>query len=585
VADEARILRLASVVAEGAVVDWDNAESLANDEQDRKVLTALRLLAEIADVARDPSSKRTREDIATVRAPSAWGHLRVIDQLGRGAFGAVYRAWDGTLEREVALKLIPTSNRVVDLSSARKEAQRLARVRHANVVTIFGADFHDEHFGLWMELIHGSTLGELLLVQGTMSAQEAASIGIDLCHALAAVHGAGLLHGDIKASNVMRQDGGRIVLMDFGAGGQIPKEGEPPRRLAGTPAYLAPETLAGRKVSVASDIYSLGVLLYQLVTGKFPVEGNTREELGMAHAQRRRVQIRDVRPDLSPAFVNVIDRALAHDPVDRYKSAGEFGAALADMSGSQYRRDPFPMPGWKTLSAGIAFVALVAAGILVGQIGRSPSNQMTGGDPAASKTPATASAASAATPLTYQVSAAFYALRNDRPVRLTTGSALAPGDQMFFSIDVSRPVFVYVINQDDKGESNLLFPLPGIEPVNPLPAGTGIRLPGSKNSQQYNWVVTSPGGRDHFFVYVSPERLTDFEQLLAALPRAQFGRPVANVPLSRSAMVKLRGVGGLTTSSSTQNSVTLSELPALPDGQQTASGVWARRITFENPAK
>jgi hypothetical protein len=93
-----------------------------------------------------------------------------------------------------------------------------------------------------------------------------------------------------------------------------------------------------------------------------------------------------------------------------------------------------------------------------------------------------------------------------------------------------------------------------VEPGNPEPAGTGIRLPGSRNAEQYNWVVTSAGGRDHFLVYVSPQRLADFEQLLAALPRAQVGRPIENVPL-------------------------------LPEGEQTADGVWARRITFENPIK
>jgi serine/threonine-protein kinase len=591
VADEARIQLLASAVAEGADVDWDNFEALAGDPEDRRVVNALKLLAEIADVARDPSATRTREDVATVPVLTEWGHLRVFERIGRGGFGAVYRAWDGTLEREVALKLIPTSNRLMDLSRARKEAQRLARVQHANVVTIYGADFHDEHFGLWMELIQGSTLRELLRVQGTMSAQEAASIGIDLCHAVAAVHRAGLLHGDIKASNVVRQDGGRIVLMDFGAGGQIPKEGEPSLRLAGTPAYLAPETLGGHKVSVASDIYSLGVLLYQLVTGKFPVGGDTREEIARAHAQGRRVPICDVRPDLSPAFVKVIDRALAHDPADRYKSAGQFGAALADVSGGKYRRDAFPMPGWKALLAGIAFVALVAAGIPAWQMMRRQSNQIAGRDAAASKTEATAAGPGAtvpapgATALTYQVEAAFFAERNDRQVRLTTGSALAPGDEMFFSINVSRPVFVYVINQDDYGASNLLFPLPDLEPGNPLPAGTGIRLPGSTNSQQTNWQVTSPGGRDHFIVYVSPERLTEFEELLTALPRAQFGRPVTNVPLSGPAIEKLRSVGGLTTSSSTQHSLGLLDPPALPDGQVTAKGIWARRITFENPVK
>jgi hypothetical protein len=157
---------------------------------------------------------------------------------------------------------------------------------------------------------------------------------------------------------------------------------------------------------------------------------------------------------------------------------------------------------------------------------------------------------------------------------------------MFFSVDVSQPVFVYVVNQDDQGESNLLFPLPGVEPANPVPAGRGIRLPGSRNAEQYNWVVTSAGGRDHFYVYVSPQRLADFEQLLAALPRAQVGRPIESIPLSRSDIVNLRGVGGLAASSArVENPVTLADLPVLPDGEQTADGVWARRITFENPVK
>ena len=140
--------------------------------------------------------------------------------IGEGSFGRVYRAWDTQLEREVALKLVKASgvSQAFDLARAIKEARLLARVRHPNVVRVFGADSHAGRFGLWMELIPGRTLGQVLMMHGPMSVSEAIPIGIDLCHALAAVHGAGLLHRDIKAQNVLREDGGRIVLMDFGTG-------------------------------------------------------------------------------------------------------------------------------------------------------------------------------------------------------------------------------------------------------------------------------------------------------------------------------------------------------------------------------
>ena len=113
-------------------------------------------------------------------------------------------------------------------------------------------------------------------MHGPFSAREAAQIGVDLCHALAAVHGAGLLHRDIKATNVMREGGGRIVLMDFGAGQPFSTADQPVERIVGTPLYLAPELFKGEQPSRASDIYALGVLLYHLVTGSYPVEAEKR---------------------------------------------------------------------------------------------------------------------------------------------------------------------------------------------------------------------------------------------------------------------------------------------------------------------
>ena len=258
----------------------------------------------------------------------------MIERLGGGTFGEVYRAWDRQLEREVALKLLRVDEATDDPLTSRiaTEGRLLARVRHPNVVTVHGVAVHDGRVGLWMELVRGATLEQLLLKHGPFSAREAALVGIDLCRALAAIHAAGLIHRDVKAQNVMREDGGRIVLMDLGTGREIDPAGV--RRavpdLAGTPLYLAPEIFTGAPASERTDLYSLGVLLYHLVTGSFPVRATTIEELQAGHAQGTAVRLRDARADLPTAFVRVVDRAIAADPARRYASAGALEAELAD---------------------------------------------------------------------------------------------------------------------------------------------------------------------------------------------------------------------------------------------------------------
>ena len=123
------------------------------------------------------------------------------------------------------------------------------------------------------------------------------------------MHRAGLIHRDIKARNVMREEGGRIVLMDFGAGRDLQSREARPLSVAGTPMYMAPELLAGQPATPSSDLYSLGVLLYHLVTGEFPVEAQTMGELRAAHVAGRRRHLRDVRPDLPLAFIQAVERA------------------------------------------------------------------------------------------------------------------------------------------------------------------------------------------------------------------------------------------------------------------------------------
>ena len=337
-ADAPALLPLAESIADGVPIDWDAAEAGAS-ERELVVIRQLRVLSSLAGLHRSTPAAEIEAtgqtlDRHALAAPAigSWAQLTLIERLGGGAFGDVYRAGDRHLEREVALKLLRADEAIDDLHASRiaREGRLLARVRHGNVITVHGVDAHDGRVGLWMELVRGVTLEQRLRDAGPFSAREAALTGIDLCRALAAIHAAGLIHRDVKAQNVMREDGGRVVLMDLGTGREADVAGRPSAPdLAGTPLYLAPEIFDGAPASERTDLYSLGVVLYHLVTGSFPVRATTIQELHDGHTQGLRVRLRDARADLPTAFVRVVDRAIATDPEERYATAGTFEAELA----------------------------------------------------------------------------------------------------------------------------------------------------------------------------------------------------------------------------------------------------------------
>ena len=345
--------RLAQSIADGAPIDWDAIDQLPADARLRRLFALLQMVDEVGEVHRslgDPSHSTHHLDPATtarVADPTdadnvgRWGHLVLRRKIGEGGFGEVYHAHDTWLDHPVALKLFKRSasgrhstDRILH------EARKLARIRHPNVVTVHGADSHDGRVGFWMDLIEGTTL-ERMVRGRRLSAGEAAYIGQDVCRALAAVHRAGIIHRDIKAQNVMRcADDGRIILMDFGAGEFIVDTSANPSR-QGTPVYLAPEVFESGTASVRSDIYAVGVLMYFLVTGNFPVCGSSVAQLVEAHRRGERGRLRDGRPDLPYQFVTLVERALDPDPLRRFASAGELESALG---GSIQRADAIHVP-------------------------------------------------------------------------------------------------------------------------------------------------------------------------------------------------------------------------------------------------
>ena len=260
-----------------------------------------------------------------------WGPFERLQRVGRGSFGEVYRAFDPTLQRHVALKLLlPTRlTRDEQVAALLREARAMARVRHPNIVPIYGVDRHDGRLGFWSDFVQGKTLAELLATHGSMGPREAALIGIDVCRAAGAVHAAGFLHRDIKGSNVMREEGGRILLMDFG----LTHENGIDEDSSGTPAYMAPELLAGQPASIASDVYAIGVMLFNLLTAQYPVEGADVTKLRAAHASDRRRTLLDVRPDLPEALARVVETAMSVAPDKRFSSTGQMISALSEAIG------------------------------------------------------------------------------------------------------------------------------------------------------------------------------------------------------------------------------------------------------------
>ena len=361
--------RVVDAISDGGRIEWE--AELAGPAADNETLEALRLIDHVARVHRGeaPPASDAPEPPAAV---ASWGGLRIRGRLGAGVYGEVYRAFDPGLRREVALKLWSESVQPRTIERLLEEGRALARVRHQNVMVVYGADVHDGRAGMWTELLEGATLEQLISLHGPGHWREAALYGIEVCRSLAAVHAIGLVHCDVKAANVMRERGGRIVLMDFGsASGQHDSDGAA-TALQGTPLAMAPEVLRGEPATPAADLYSLGVLLFRLVAARYPVEADSLAQLREKLAAGPLPSLRTLRPDVPLAFSRVVERALERDPSSRPASAGEVERLLAEALSADWSHTavatgaalaPKPAPAgrralaWAGAAAGLLLLA------------------------------------------------------------------------------------------------------------------------------------------------------------------------------------------------------------------------------------
>ena len=591
--DKDPLVAAAGRVTEGEALDWDAAMAASAERSG-----ALAQLASLDRMAR--AWREVRGETAPPAAGPAfrWGDLEAREKLGEGSFGEVWSAWDPALQRLVALKVARAGG---DPGAARRkldEARRLARVRHPNVLAIHGVDVRDGRPGLWSELIDGETLEASLGSRGPMGAAEAGSIGLDLCRALAAVHAAGLVHGDVKPANVMREQGGRIVLMDFGSVAESgPGLLEVP---TGTPLAMAPEVLAGGDPTPRSDIWSLGATLHRLVTGRWPLTATSVPDLRERHARRERASLRAARPDLPTSFVTVVDRALAHDPPVRYAGAGALEAALAGALALPGPRVPAPRPRWRSpvLFALAAACAVLAVATWWATQGRAPAARpvlptdrpgIASTLPRANTTPLDKPAASAprAEAPARQAEAPdpvvhFLRDRDGTEEDVASGALLRVGDRLSLELRSSRAVYVYVLNEDDQGEVYALFPVRGTSLSNPLAAGRAYRLPGEKDGEPFQWQVSSAGGHERFLVIVSATALEPLERQIAAVAtEADEQAPLAYSPVPDELVATMRGVGRLVPAEPSPSRE--GKLGALARSLTGQGHVWVRSFEMLNP--
>ena len=258
------------------------------------------------------------------------GRYRLAHEIGRGGMAAVYRAHDQQLDRDVALKLVDSGPASEDFSDTfLKEARAAASLRDPNVVTVFDVGEHDGRPFFVMELLEGGDLRALLRARGRLGPREAGRIALGVARALAAVHARGLIHCDVKPHNVLLTRDGQPKLVDFGISEAWASGAAEQAMIVGSAPYLSPEQVRGEPVDPRSDVYALGLLLYELLAGRPAFTGSSPGEVAAMRLRAPPRPIRELVPEVPPALADVLERALAPDPEGRFPDAGAMAMALA----------------------------------------------------------------------------------------------------------------------------------------------------------------------------------------------------------------------------------------------------------------
>src|SRR5580704_4917195 len=272
------------------------------------------------------------------------GPYEIQSPLGAGGMGEVYRATDAKLGRDVALKVLPAemAHDPERLARFRREAKALAQLDHPNIVTIYSVEEFDGVHFLTMQLVEGLPL-DRLIGPSSLPVEQIIEIAEGLADALAAAHEKGIVHRDLKPANVMVTNEGRVKVLDFGLAKDFRRSNLGDATLTsasqtqvgvvmGTPAYMSPEQTSGRPLDHRTDIFSLGVLLYEMSTGRRPFEGTSSAELVSSILRDTPPPVTDMRPDLPSDLARIVRRCLEKDPRHRLQTARDVSNEFRDLA-------------------------------------------------------------------------------------------------------------------------------------------------------------------------------------------------------------------------------------------------------------
>ncbi|HJW53134.1 MAG TPA: serine/threonine-protein kinase [Burkholderiaceae bacterium] len=274
----------------------------------------------------------------SIPVPKTIGRFTILNEIGRGSYGIVWAAHDPVLGREVAIKIIPLAReaqfRTQIEANFLREAKSAGAMSHPSIVTIYDAGKTDTLAYIAMERLHGQDLHEYLAGGNRMSPRQAASMMMRLADAIHYANKRGLVHRDIKPSNIFLSRDLKPKLLDFGtalAPVAVEDKDNSTRHLVGTPNYMSPEQAKGEPLDARSDIFSLGTILYELLTGRRAFDGRTIDETLEQVVSAHPRAVDKLRPETPPALVAVVRKAMERDPGQRYQKAADFRNALADF--------------------------------------------------------------------------------------------------------------------------------------------------------------------------------------------------------------------------------------------------------------